>query len=89
MFHHLGNILRCVALTLTLVVGSAGVCLAQADTGARGGATDRPSEPARADSGFNFGWLGLLGLAGLAGLFRRSDAAPRHESAMGGASARP
>jgi MYXO-CTERM domain-containing protein len=60
--------LSTVALAVALAIGSAGIAVAQQDTAPAGEAT------ARAEEGFDWGWLGLLGLVGLAGLAGR-----RHE----------
>lgn len=60
--------LRMAALAATLLVGSAGLGLAQTtDT------DDAVAPAAEADAGFDWGWLGLLGLIGLAGLRGRRD----------------
>jgi hypothetical protein len=60
--------LSTVALAVALAIGSAGIAVAQQDTGTAGDVT------AGAEEGFDWGWLGLLGLIGLAGLAGR-----RHE----------
>ena len=60
--------LSIVALAVALAIGSAGFAVAQQDTAPADEAT------ARAEDGFDWGWLGLLGLVGLAGLAGR-----RHE----------
>lgn len=62
--------LSAVALAVALAIGSADIAVAQQDTAPAGEAT------ARAEDGFDWGWLGLLGLVGLAGLAGR-----RHERA--------
>ncbi|MGH6900399.1 MAG: WGxxGxxG family protein [Geminicoccaceae bacterium] len=50
------------ALAVALAIGSAGIAVAQQETG------PTVDAPAAADEGFDWGWLGLLGLIGLAGL---------------------
>lgn len=54
--------LSTVALAVALALGSANIAFAQQDPGTAGDMT------ARAEEGFDWGWLGLLGLIGLAGL---------------------
>lgn len=60
------------ALAVALAIGSAGFAVAQQETAPAAG------EMARADEGFDWGWLGLLGLIGLAGL---AGSRRRHEPA--------
>jgi hypothetical protein len=57
--------LSTIALAVALAIGSAGIAVAQQDTAPAGEAS------ARAEDGFDWGWLGLLGLIGLAGLAGR------------------
>ena len=59
------------SLAVALAIGSAGVAVAQQDTGPAVG-----DAATRADEGFDWGWLGLLGLIGLAGL---AGSRRRHE----------
>jgi hypothetical protein len=62
--------LSTIALAVGLAIGSADIAVAQQDQGTAGDAM------ARAEEGFDWGWLGLLGLIGLAGLAgRRHDRA--------------
>ena len=57
------------ALAVVLAIGSAGPAAAQQET------APPAEEPAVADEGFDWGWLGLIGLAGLAGSRRRPEPA--------------
>ena len=59
--------LSAVALAVALAIGSAGIAVAQQDTEPAGDAA------ARAEEGFDWGWLGLFGLIGLAGLAGRHE----------------
>jgi hypothetical protein len=72
---------RISALTLGVVLGSAGAASAQTGGGSgsgtgggtSSGATGGTTTNARADNGFDWGWIGLLGLAGLIPLFTRRN----------------
>jgi hypothetical protein len=70
------------ALTGAMLVGSAGIAIAQT-TGAPGAESSTSTMNRTDDRDFDWGWLGLLGLIGLAGLMRRDRTQERHHQGLG------
>jgi hypothetical protein len=75
--------LAAYALTASMLVGSAGVAIAQTATGTPGTETSTSAVNRTNDRNFDWGWLGLLGLVGLAGLMRRDRAQDPHHQGLG------